>query len=250
MGDEPWTLFTLIQTIISSSGIGERLFFGAIPIIINSFEDSNLMDAKQYQVVHIANFAVTAALFEGGLAIFALSLGWAFDIPPMASFRWSWIDFGWGVAATIPPLGLLGLCLYLPWRPFQRILRLLNQTILPLFRECRLIEIAMISVLAGLGEEMLFRPIVQEGLAHWIGSPYGTVLGLIAAATIFGLLHGMTVTYAILAGVIGLYLGSIWLLTGNLLVPITVHALYDFLALAALTKMHTPPEETKDENQN
>ena len=77
---------------------------------------------------------------------------------------------------------------------------------------------------------------MQDGLAQWIGLPYGPALGLTAAAIIFGLLHGMTVTYAILAGVIGLYLGVIWLLTGNLLVPITVHALYDFLALVILLK--------------
>jgi hypothetical protein len=95
---------------------------------------------------------------------------------------------------------------------------------------------------------MLFRPLVQEGLAHWIGSPYGPALGLAAAAIIFGLLHGMTATYAILAGLIGLYLGVIWLLTGNLLVPITTHALYDFLALAVLLKMRkTPIVETNEE---
>jgi uncharacterized protein len=208
----------------------------------------NFMDAMQNNAPRVMNFAVTAALFEGSLAIFALSLGWAFNVPPMDSFHWSWIDLGWGGIATLPPLALLALSLYLPWEPFQRIVRLLNQTILPHFRECALFEIAVIAFLAGLGEEMLFRPIVQEGLSHWIGSAYGPALGLTAAAIVFGLLHGMTVTYAILAGVIGLYLGGIWLLNGNLLVPITTHALYDFLALAALLKMHQPSAiETGDE---
>jgi uncharacterized protein len=198
------------------------------------------MDAMPKNPPRLANFAVTAALFEGGLAVFALSLGWAFDSPPMASFHWSWMDLGWGVIATLPPLALLGICLYLPWEPLRRILRLLNESILPLFRECGIFEIAVIALLAGLGEEMLFRPIVQDGLARWIGGPYGPAIGLAAAAVIFGLLHSMTVAYAILAGVIGLYLGAIWLLSGNLLVPITAHALYDFLAIVVLLRMEKP----------
>jgi uncharacterized protein len=188
------------------------------------------------------NFAVTAAAFEGGLAIFALSLGWAFDLAPMGSYHWSWADLGWGAVATIPPLVILGLCLYLPWEPFRQILRLLGQTILPLFRQCGLFEIAVISFLAGLGEEMLFRSIVQKGLAEWIGGHYGPAIGLAAATLVFGMLHGITLTYAVIAGVIGLYLGLIWLYAGNLLVPITAHALYDFLAIVVMTKTIRPTE--------
>jgi membrane protease YdiL (CAAX protease family) len=113
---------------------------------------------------------------------------------------------------------------------------LLDQTILPLFRACGPMEIAVIALLAGLGEEMLFRPIVQGEIARWIGLPYGSIVGLLIAAILFGLLHKMTITYAILAGLIGLYLGIIWLLSGNLLVPITAHAIYDFLAIVILLK--------------
>jgi membrane protease YdiL (CAAX protease family) len=40
-----------------------------------------------------------------------------------------------------------------------------------------------------------------------------------------------------LAGGIGLYLGAVWLATGNLLVPITSHALYDFLAFVYLVQV-------------
>ena len=40
-----------------------------------------------------------------------------------------------------------------------------------------------------------------------------------------------------LAGLIGLYLGWLWLAVGNLLVPIVVHALYDFVALMYLVKV-------------
>jgi membrane protease YdiL (CAAX protease family) len=42
--------------------------------------------------------------------------------------------------------------------------------------------------------------------------------------------------YLVLAGLIGLYLGGIWLATGNLLVPIIAHAMYDFVALVYFVK--------------
>jgi hypothetical protein len=40
----------------------------------------------------------------------------------------------------------------------------------------------------------------------------------------------------VLAAIVGIYLGAIWLLTGNLLVPIVAHAVYDFVALTWFLK--------------
>jgi membrane protease YdiL (CAAX protease family) len=106
-----------------------------------------------------------------------------------------------------------------------------------LFRQCRIVELAVIALLAGLGEEMLFRDIVQGWITDKVGGPYGAAIGLTAAATIFGLLHSITPAYAFMAGGIGLYFGAIWLITGNLLVPIASHALYDFVALIYLVHL-------------
>ena len=108
---------------------------------------------------------------------------------------------------------------------------------MPLFRDCNLAQLAIISALAGLGEETLFRGVVQVGVAQGIAGPHGVWLGLLVAAILFGLLHLITPMYAILAGLIGLYLGGLWLLTGNLLTPITTHAAYDFLALVYLVRV-------------
>jgi membrane protease YdiL (CAAX protease family) len=54
---------------------------------------------------------------------------------------------------------------------------------------------------------------------------------------LFGLLHFITPSYALFAGLTGLYLGGLWILTRNLLVPITAHGAYDFLALVYLTRV-------------
>ena len=110
--------------------------------------------------------------------------------------------------------------------------------LVPLFRECRLLDLAVISALAGLGEEMLFRGVVQQAVADWVDGERGIWVGLALAALLFGLVHMITPTYAVLAGLIGLYLGWIWIATDrNLLVPIVTHAAYDFLALVYLVKV-------------
>jgi len=53
---------------------------------------------------------------------------------------------------------------------------------------------------------------------------------------LFGAAHWLTLSYALLAGVIGVYLGVVFLLTENLLIPITAHALYDVVALSVLAR--------------
>jgi uncharacterized protein len=197
------------------------------------------MDAKQITPPETQNFAIVAGAFEGGLAILALILGWMFGIDTMATFHWAWIDVCWGIVATLPLLVIFGFLLFLSWEPFRKIRRFLNQSVLPLFRQCGILEIAVIALLAGLGEELIFRSIIQYGLARQMSSPYGMILGLAVATVVFAFCHFVTFTYAILAGAIGLYLGILWLLTGNLLAPIIVHSLYDFIAILILLRMPT-----------
>jgi len=64
---------------------------------------------------------------------------------------------------------------------------------------------------------------------------------LLVASLLFGVVHWLTGLYALLAGMVGLYLGGLYLLTGNLLVPIVVHALYDIVALGYLRKAERAP---------
>ncbi len=187
------------------------------------------------------HFALMAAIFEGGLVVVAVGLGWLLDRDPMESFpekpdEAAW-GVGWGIAATLPPLLLLWLGLKCPWRPFVELTRVVDTLLVPLFRHLRLLELAVISVLAGLGEEMLFRGIIQQGTEDWVSGEPGVWVGLAAAAFLFGLMHRITLAYALLAGLIGFYLGGIWLATDNLLVPITAHAVYDFMVLVYLTRI-------------
>ena len=183
------------------------------------------------------HFALLAAAFEGGLVVVALALGWLVGQKPLESFRWTPADAGWGVAATLPPLVLLWLCLKCPLRPTKQLVRVVDTQLLPLFRDCHIFDLAVISVLAGLGEEMLFRGVIQQAVADAVSGQAGPWIGLAVAAILFGLAHRITTAYAVLAGLLGLYLGGVWLITDNLLVPIMAHALYDFLALVYLVRI-------------
>ena len=166
----------------------------------------------------------------------AIVLGWLFGYPPLRTFHFDLRDTAVGLAATLPPLAIFWICLKTPLGPLERIAVIMDETLLPLFRGCSVVQLAIIAALAGVGEEMLFRGIVQTAVAETIDGQHGIWLGLLAAATVFGLLHPITPTYAILAVLIGGYLGWLWLFYGNLLVPIVAHASYDFVALVYLLK--------------
>ena len=90
----------------------------------------------------------------------------------------------------------------------------------------------MISIVAGIGEELLFRGVLQVVLIGWLGLTFGIIL----ASVVFGLLHAVTPTYAVLATIIGIYFGWFAWASGNLLGPIVAHSVYDFAALAYLTR--------------
>lgn len=180
---------------------------------------------------------LTALVVEGGLGVLALALSRWSGVPLMSREDWTWASAGWGLLATLPLLLLLAVAVRWPPRWFRELLRLMDETVVPMFRSCRWPELALIAILAGFGEELLFRGMVQGSIGTWIGGQWGPTVGLLAASALFGLLHPITRTYAVLAGLIGLYLGSLLLLGHNLLVPITAHAVYDFGALLYLVKL-------------
>jgi membrane protease YdiL (CAAX protease family) len=200
-----------------------------------------MQDQDQFRPPH--NMVRWATVFEGSLGVLAIGLGWLLDTPPAQEVRWTLSAAGVGAAASLPALAVMLLCSRLPVRPMREMIRVVDQLLVPLFGGCRLWELALISVAAGFGEEMLFRGVTQPALAVWFGGDYGPWAALVATSILFGFLHLITPAYAILASLIGLYLGWLWMVTGNLLVPIAAHAAYDFLMLVYLVRIR-PRRET------
>jgi membrane protease YdiL (CAAX protease family) len=60
----------------------------------------------------------------------------------------------------------------------------------------------------------------------------------VIASALFGLGHFITPMYALLAGLLGLYLGGLAMIYDNLLLVMVVHALYDFVALVYLVRKY------------
>ncbi len=181
-------------------------------------------------VIPPGRIVLVAVLFEGGLAVAAVILGWLLGYDPVANLRWTWAAAGWGVAATLPPLIFMVWCTHTSWAPFQGLTRLVRQLILPHFAHTTWLDLLLISIAAGVGEELLFRGLLQAAITDWLN----VWAGLCLASLIFGLAHSITRMYAVLATLLGVYLGGLWLACDNLLAPIITHALYDFVALLYL----------------
>jgi uncharacterized protein len=175
---------------------------------------------------------VAAVLFEGGLAPLSLVLGWLVGRNPLEGFAWSARDAACGALAALPMFGLFLIGHRWPIGPLARIKRFFDEEMVPLLGGRPSSDLALIALAAGVGEELLFRGVVQGGLALRLG----TWPALAAASVLFGLLHPITAGYVIIAGFLGAYLGAVWIATGNLLAVMIAHALYDFLALLTVLR--------------
>ena len=183
------------------------------------------------------SFAVIAIVFESSLALAAFGLGWLVGVNPFATIirdeTWTSVAFAvlWGLIATVPLICGLFMIERLPSPRLRNLNELVDELVARLFSETGIVLIAMISLAAGVGEEALFRGLLQAGLDQWIGPPAGVWIALIAASAAFGVCHWLSNTYAVLATIMGAYLGGLFIVSGNLIAPITTHALYDFVAL-------------------
>ena len=94
-----------------------------------------------------------------------------------------------------------------PVGPLAKVKEFCEEEVVPLFDKSYWSELALISLSAGVGEEMLFRGVLQASFTDWLGSGGGLAL----ASILFGVLHPISVSYIFIAGFLGFYLGAIWI---------------------------------------
>ena len=174
---------------------------------------------------------------EGALLLLALPLGRWWDAPPFGRLEWSWGGLAAGIAATAPLLVALRWGLTTRWPPAARFVRVVEERVAPLFAGARPADLLLLALLAGVAEEALFRGVIQEALQARLP----TAPAILLAALLFGVAHWINATYAVLATLVAVYLGILLDVSGNLLAPITAHALYDALALALLARVKPTP---------
>ena len=101
-----------------------------------------------------------------------------------------------------------------------------------LFKTLNWPTIIVISIMAGVSEELLFRGVLQSYLVE----KSSVLLGIIASSALFGLMHFYNRFYILLTFLVGLFLGWLYYFTGSLLLVVVLHAVYDVLAFGALVK--------------
>ncbi len=130
---------------------------------------------------------------------------------------------GLGASVVLAGVNYAVLRLAPPVRPVRAIRGLYREVLRPVFAQVRPLEVAVLSLAAGVGEELLFRGAVQAEF------------GLVVASAVFGLAHiggRSSALFGMWVMVMGLGLGGLAHVTGGLLAPIVAHAAYDAAAIS------------------
>jgi membrane protease YdiL (CAAX protease family) len=179
-------------------------------------------------MVQDAMFVLTAVLFAqmGGRVV----RSWQLGLRPTRE-RW------WQIVLLVVGLYVAFFIFSAIWaaalgeKPKEELLKQLgaNKTALLL-----VLSALLTTVLAPIGEEMLFRGYVFPALAKW----RGWVLGAVITGALFGAVHvgSAPVVYLVPLGVLGFLLCALYRQTGSIYPCIATHALNNSIAFGALEK--------------
>ena len=186
----------------------------------------------------------------GELLLVLLALIWAhYRGIPLRVVGETWYrDAGVGavVAAAFAIVNFGVLCRAPAYRPVRAMRGVYRDLLKPAFAGIGVREVVAVSIAAGVGEELLFRGVLQPEI------------GLIPASLVFGALHTGgrgTLAFGCWVALMGAGLGWLAAATGGLLAPIVAHALYDAAALvyirwgrdcAAVADRHGGRQETRE----
>jgi membrane protease YdiL (CAAX protease family) len=162
-------------------------------------------------------------LGEGALLVIAGAAAWATRVRLPIGDPWPGAAWGLAAAASLAVANLWLLRTRGSRWPGDSLRHVCRVIVRPLFEHVTPWQIVLVSALAGAGEELLFRGVVQE------------LVGLPTASVAFGAVHvggRAFVGYGAWAACIGAAFGWLMVHTGGLLAPIVAHAVYDALALA------------------
>ena len=167
----------------------------------------------------------------GELLLVLLALAWAsYRDLPLNVVAGPWLHdvaIGAGAAAALAIVNHGLLCRAPAVRPVRAIRRVYRDLLRPAFAGIGVREVVVISLAAGIGEELLFRGVLQPEI------------GLIPASLIFGALHTGgrgTLAFGCWVALMGAALGWLAAATGGLVAPIVAHALYDAAALVYIRR--------------
>lgn len=179
-------------------------------------------------------FLRLAGLVEGGTILLALVLARLAGLDPWSHVVWTWPAVGIGLLATAP--------IFLVYAFARETRTVAVEVIGPALSLCRWYDLIGLALLAGVGEELLFRGVLQP----WLSQP-SPWIGFVAANVLFGLVHAVTPAYALIAGGLGMYLSLVAFLVpgGNLLSAIIAHGLYDYIAFLLIIREYRSAQQAE-----
>jgi membrane protease YdiL (CAAX protease family) len=115
---------------------------------------------------------------------------------------------------------------------------LYQKTLIPQLKEIPIWGLAVMAAGAGIGEEALFRGVLQNWVIEQVGTiapiaDYAVVLGVFSSSFVFGLAHFINPAYLIFAFAAGCVFGVQYLNCG-LPAAAVLHAVYDFIAFIVI----------------
>lgn len=181
----------------------------------------------------------TAVVFQAALIPLALVLGRLLEIPLLEQFQWRLHVPLIAVLATVPMLLLLALLAVSGLLAYRRLEVQVRELLGRLFRGAPPGSVVLLALLAGTGEEMLVRGVLQG----WLAGQLPVAWAILLAALAFGLAHYISGLYFVFATLIGIYLGLVYHVTDNLLVVGLAHALYDWIVIRLYLRTGRRPQQ-------
>ena len=170
---------------------------------------------------------------EGAIFLVAAVIMWLTGIRP--STETTVLNLGLGVAVgTIMAVTVIPI-VHSGGKLLREIRHDLDLVVL-LFKKCTVVDLAIVSLLAGVCEEMLFRGLLQT----WLTSLMNPHIAILLVALLFGLVHAISRSYVVFATILGLILGYLYYYTDSLASVMIAHAVYDFVALYYGTRTLKP----------
>jgi hypothetical protein len=163
-----------------------------------------------------------ALLTQGVLVALSWWLARILDIPPQWGSPGRDVGIGLAVAVALALLNFVLLTRAPSNWLVDGVRATYRETILPLFGSLSPAGAVLIGAAAGLGEEWLFRGILQP------------IIGLAAASLVFGAAHvggRRMLPFGVWAAAMGAVMGTLATITDGLIAPIVAHGVYDILAL-------------------
>lgn len=165
-------------------------------------------------------------IMAAALAALGVTVGQFVDVSPLATLSLQPAMFLLGAVLAMPLFGIDALLQNVQEDTASEVYSLsIFGTTTPVLSVVALA--AAVTLATGVGEETLFRGLIQQGIASLAG-PW---VGLVVGAGVFGLAHKMGPSDVLFISLSGAYMGLVFLQYGDLTVPIATHATYDFLIL-------------------